>query len=159
VLTCGAAGLKAATEHAVLNANYLQERLRDLLPPVFHQRCMHECLLGGGALTVSPFSFVKRLIDFGVHPPTLVGAGCVHFSSQYETVMLVEPTESESKASLDAMIGTFRKVADEAAIAPYMIETAPHTTTVAKVIKDEIGYINFLQASTPSMDPPSGRKV
>jgi glycine dehydrogenase subunit 2 len=149
IRTCGPEGLKRATENAVLNANYLQARLADLLPPVFARRCMHECLLSGGTLKVNPFDFVKRLIDYGVHPPTLVGAGCVHFARQYEAAMLVEPTETESKASLDFMVEKFRKVASEAAVAPYLIETAPHTTAVAKVVKDQAAYISLLEATTP----------
>jgi len=147
VLTLGGAGLRRASEDAVLNANYLQAKLSDLLPPVFRQRCMHECLLSGGTLKVNPFDFVKRLIDFGVHPPTLVGAGCVHFAKQYEAAMLIEPTETESKAALDFMIEKFRKVASEAALAPYMVETAPHTTAVAKIIKDQAAYISLLEAT------------
>jgi glycine dehydrogenase subunit 2 len=146
ILANGGSGLRMASENAVLNANYLQARLADLLPPVFAQRGMHECLLFGGALKVNPADFVKRLIDFGVHPPTLVGAGCVHFSDEYDTAMLIEPTETESKASLDFLIDQFRKVASEAAVAPYMIETAPHTTAVAKVIKDEVLWMSTLKA-------------
>jgi len=146
ILTNGGEGLRTATENAVLNANYLQVKLADLLPPIFEQRGMHECLLSGGTLQVNAFDFVKRLIDFGIHPPTLVGAGCVHFAKEYSAAMLVEPTETESKASLDRVIEQFRKVASEAAVAPYMIETAPHTAPVAKVIKDEAAYISLLQA-------------
>jgi glycine dehydrogenase subunit 2 len=155
ILTNGPDGLRMASENAVLNANYLQSRLGDLLPPVFSQRCMHECLLSGGGLKVNPFDFVKRLIDFGVHPPTLVGAGCVHFSDEYDAAMLIEPTESESRASLDALIESFRKVASEAAVAPYMIETAPHTTKVAKVIVDQAAYLSMLEASLPSALSPA----
>jgi glycine dehydrogenase subunit 2 len=147
VLTCGPAGLRRASEDAVLNANYVRARLEDLLPPIFAKRCMHECLLGGGSLTISPFDFVKRLIDLGVHPPSLVGAGCVHMPDRYTAGMLVEPTESESLASLDFMIEQFRRVAKEAATAPYMIETAPHTTRVAKVIKDEEAYLMRVEAT------------
>ncbi len=146
ILTHGGPGLRTATENAVLNANYIQARLADLLPPIFEQRCMHECLLSGGSLEVNAFDFVKRLIDFGIHPPTLVGAGCVHFAKEYSAAMLIEPTETESKATLDHMIEQFRKVAKEAAVAPYMIETSPHTASVAKVIKDEAAYISLLQA-------------
>ncbi|MFQ3670100.1 MAG: aminomethyl-transferring glycine dehydrogenase subunit GcvPB [Verrucomicrobiia bacterium] len=149
ILSSGPVGLRTATENAVLNANYLQHKLRDLLPPVFTARCMHECLLSGGDLKVDAFAFVKRLIDFGIHPPTLVGAGCVHFAKQYDAAMLIEPTETETRASLDRLIEGFRKVASEAAVAPYMIETAPHTTAVAKIIKDEAAYISMLQATEP----------
>jgi len=150
ILTNGGPGLRTATENAVLNANYVQATLADLLPPIFEQRCMHECLLSGGSLEVNAFDFVKRLIDFGIHPPTLVGAGCVHFAKEYSAAMLVEPTETESKASLDHMIEQFRKVAKEAAVAPYMIETAPHQAPVAKVIKDEAAWISMLEADSPT---------
>ena len=150
ILTQGPQGLRTATENAILNANYLQSSLADLLPPVFEQFCMHECLLSGGSLEVDAFDFVKRLIDFGVHPPTLVGAGCVHFAKEYDAAMLIEPTETESKATLDEVIEKFRKVAREAAVAPFTIETSPHTTEVAKIIKDESAYISLLEASIPA---------
>jgi glycine dehydrogenase subunit 2 len=106
---------------------------------------MHECLLSGGSLQVSAFDFVKRLIDYGIHPPTLVGAGCVHFAKDYSAAMLIEPTETESKASLDNIVEAFRKVASEAAVAPYLIETAPHTTAVAKIVKDEVAWMSVLE--------------
>ena len=150
ILTQGPDGLKTATENAVLNANYLQARLAELLPPVFEQYCMHECLLSGGKLEINAFDFVKRLIDFGVHPPTLVGAGCVHFAKEYDAAMLIEPTETESKATLDEVIEQFSKVAREAAVAPFTIETSPHTTQVAKIVKDEAAYISLLEASIPN---------
>ena len=142
--TLGGEGLRTASEHAVLNANYLQAKLGDLLAPVFDQPCMHECLLSGGSLSLSAFDFVKRLIDFGVHPPTLVGAGCVHFAKEYDAAMLIEPTETESKQSLDFMIEQFRNVAREAAVAPFTIETAPHSTRIAKVVKDESAWMSVL---------------
>ena len=114
------------SENAVLGANYIQSSLSDLLPPIFKQRCMHECLLSGGDLDINPFDFVKRLIDFGVHPPTLVGAGCVHFSDEYGAAMLIEPTETESLAVLNDMIEQFRKVAREAAVLPTPSRPLPH---------------------------------
>lgn len=155
ILTNGPDGLREVSENAVLNANYIQSSLTDLLPPVFKQRCMHECLLSGGELDVNPFDFVKRLIDFGVHPPTLVGAGCVHFADEYEAAMLVEPTETESLAVLDDMIEQFRKVAREVKLAPHAIETAPLTTDVAKVIVDEAAYMSLLEADNPKPSPKS----
>lgn len=152
LLTNGAEGLRMVSENAVLSANYIQSSLSDLLPPIFKQRCMHECLLSGGDLDVDPFDFVKRLIDFGVHPPTLVGAGCVHFSDDYDAAMLIEPTETECLAVLDDMIEQFRKVAREVAVARYTIETAPHTTDVAKVIVDEPAFLSMLEADVDETD-------
>ena len=97
----GPDGLKQATTDAVLNANYLMHRLRDVLPPAFDRSGMHEALLDGTQLPVSTLDLSKRMIDFGIHPPTLVGAGCVYFGDHLSQAMLVEPTQSESKIDLD----------------------------------------------------------
>lgn len=133
ILTMGAEGLRAASENAVLNANYLQARLRDFLPPVFDKLCMHECLLSGSQLPLSAFSFAKRLIDYGIHPPTMIGAGCVYFPEEFGSAMLIEPTETESKESLDELIGIFRKVLSESLADSAMVETSPHSRKVGKV--------------------------
>ena len=69
----------------------------------------------------------------------------MHFAHAYDATMLVEPTESESKRSLDWMIEQFRRVAQEAAVAPYMIETAPHAAKTAKVVKDQTAWISLYQ--------------
>ena len=133
ILTMGAAGLKEASENAVLNANYMQAQLRDFLPPVFDKLCMHECLLSGNKLSVSAYSFAKRLIDYGVHPPTLVGAGCVYFGEDLKSAMLIEPTETETKESLDDLIAVFRTVLGEMKEDKNLVETAPHFAPIGKV--------------------------
>lgn len=141
ILTCGASGLHIASRNAVLNANYVQSRLSKYLPPVFDKKCMHECLLSGELLRVDSFDFAKRLIDFGLHPPTLVGAGCVYFPGDLKSAMLIEPTETETKEALDAMIDTFLNVIDEAEINPQMVKTAPHTRNVAKISAQQRGSL------------------
>lgn len=113
IRTMGPDGLKQASEDAVLNANYLQHHLREILPPVYNKTCMHECLLSGDLLPVSSFRFAKRMIDHKMHPPTLVGAGCVYFPDGLKNAMLVEPTETESKSTLDNIISTFEKIYSE----------------------------------------------
>ncbi len=133
ILTLGADGLKQASENAVLNANYLQAQLRDFLPPVFDKLCMHECLLSGKKLSVSVYSFAKRLIDYGIHPPTLVGAGCVYFGEDLKSAMLIEPTETETKQSLDDLIEVFRLVLGETYSDKNMVETAPHSSPIGKI--------------------------
>ncbi|NBO17840.1 MAG: aminotransferase class V-fold PLP-dependent enzyme [Proteobacteria bacterium] len=133
MLTMGPLGLKEATMNAVLNANYIQARLSDFLPPVFGKLCMHECLLSGNKLSVSAYSFAKRLIDYGIHPPTLVGAGCVYFGEELKSAMLIEPTETETKESLDAMIDVFRQVLAEMQYDKSIVETAPHSSSVGKI--------------------------
>lgn len=113
ILTLGAQGLRQVSENAVLNANYLQARLADLFPPVFNRPCMHETLLSGSRLTTETLDFARQLIDHDVHPPTMLGAGCVYFPGDLKSAMLIEPTETESLDSLDAMIEVFRAVFHE----------------------------------------------
>jgi glycine dehydrogenase subunit 2 len=131
--TMGARGLREASENAVLNANYLQHRLSHILPPVYKQVCKHETLLSGEKLNTSARQFAKRLIDYGVHPPTLVGAGCVYFPGDLKSAMLIEPTETETKASLDYQVGIFQKVFDEDATDEALVESAPVSRKTARI--------------------------
>ena len=133
ILTLGASGLKEATENAVLNANYIQAQLEYFLPPVFNNLCMHECLLSGKNLSVSAYSFAKRLIDYEIHPPTVVGAGCVYFGEEMRSAMLIEPTETETKESLDNLIAIFKVVLSEMQNDQKLIETAPHSSRTGRV--------------------------
>ncbi len=133
ILSMGPDGLREASQDAVLNANYLQHHLRGILPPAFDKHCMHECLLSGRSLPITPYSFAKRLIDLGIHPPTLVGAGCVYFPKHLHNSMLIEPTETESKASLDAIIAAFNEVNREACADSEFVNAAPHTGSTRKV--------------------------
>jgi glycine dehydrogenase subunit 2 len=129
----GAAGLREASENAVLNANYLQHRLAHILPPVYAQFCKHETLLSGEKLNTSARQFAKRLIDYGIHPPTLVGAGCVYFPGDLKSAMLIEPTETETRASLDHQVAIFQKVFDEDATDEALVESAPRSRKTARI--------------------------
>jgi glycine dehydrogenase subunit 2 len=131
--TMGARGLREASENAVLNANYLQHQLAPMLPPVYSQFCKHETLLSGEKLNNSARQFAKRLIDYGIHPPTLVGAGCVYFPGDLKSAMLIEPTETESKASLDYQVDIFRRVFDEDAVNQALVASAPITRKTARI--------------------------
>jgi glycine dehydrogenase subunit 2 len=133
IRTMGAAGLREASENAVLNANYLQHRLAHILPPVYAQHCKHETLLSGEKLNTSARQFAKRLIDYGIHPPTLVGAGCVYFPGDLKSAMLIEPTETETKASLDHQVAIFQKVFDEDATDEALVESAPRSRKTARI--------------------------
>jgi glycine dehydrogenase subunit 2 len=148
ILTMGAAGLRQASENAVLNANYMQAQLSDFLPPAFNKLCMHECLLSGNKLSVSAYSFAKRLIDYGVHPPTLVGAGCVYFGEELKSAMLIEPTETETRESLDNLIGIFRTVLGEMQQDRNLVETAPHSSPIGKI-----------EARAKEVEPPENKAV
>jgi glycine dehydrogenase subunit 2 len=108
MLSHGGDGLRQAAEDAVLNANYVMARLGDLLSPAFAGPCMHECLLDDHALKdtgVTTLDIAKALIDEGFHPMT------VYFPLVVHGAMLIEPTESESKAAVDQFIESMRALA------------------------------------------------
>ncbi len=131
--TMGGAGLRQASTHAVLNANYLQHQLSHMLPPVYSQFCKHETLLSGEKLNTSARQFAKRLIDYGIHPPTLVGAGCVYFPGDLKSAMLIEPTETETKISLDYQVGIYQKVFDEDTHNEALVASAPISRKIARI--------------------------
>ena len=122
--------LKEATENAVLNANYIKEKLKSAYELPFDEPSMHEFVMSGERQKengVSTLNIAKRLMDFDVHPPTIYFPLIVH-----EAIM-VEPTESETKEKLDEFIGIMLKIAKEAEDNPDIVLTAPHTTPVKKV--------------------------
>ncbi|MEO3432737.1 aminomethyl-transferring glycine dehydrogenase subunit GcvPB [Inquilinus sp. CAU 1745] len=111
MLSHGADGLKQASEDAVLNANYVMAGLSGAMTPSFEGPCMHEALFDDGFLKgtdVSTLDFAKAMIDEGYHPMTMYFPLVVHGA------MLIEPTESESKATLDEFVKTLRALADRA---------------------------------------------
>ena len=124
ILSHGADGLKQVAEDAVLNANYILRSLEDVLAAPFAHSgpCMHEALFGdegfGGGL--STLDLAKGLIDEGFHPMTMYFPLVVHGA------MLVEPTETESKASLDQFITALRSVAQRAKAGDQTLKSAPH---------------------------------
>lgn len=109
IRTLGAKGLKEASEYAVLNANYIQHHLADYFPAAFNKSCMHECLLRADGVNKSVNEISNILIAQGFHPPTMVGAGCVWYPGELSKAMLIEPTETESKETLDAFINAMKK--------------------------------------------------
>ena len=137
ICSLGAEGLREASETAVLNANYLLARLREqaeLLPLAYGELCMHEFVLSGGpmkrALDVKTLDLAKRLLDFGFHPPT------VYFPLLVEEALMVEPTETETKETLDAFADTIATILAEAAEDPQIARNAPYTTPVRRL--DEV---------------------
>jgi glycine dehydrogenase subunit 2 len=125
--TLGAAGLRAMSENAVLNANYLLAKLNDVLPVPQGNRCMHEFVASAKALKdqrgISAMDIAKRLLDFGFHAPT------VYFPLVVAEAMMIEPTETESKETLDAFAETIRTIVAED---PDHLHLAPHNTPVSR---------------------------
>ncbi len=129
----GEAGLRAVSENAVLNANYLLSRLRATYPLPYDRTCMHEFVLSGhlpDAPDVHTIDIAKRLMDFGFHPPT------VYFPLIVPEALMIEPTETESKETLDAFAEAMMQIAREAKDDPELLHTAPHVTPVSRL--DEV---------------------
>jgi glycine cleavage system protein P-like pyridoxal-binding family len=130
----GADGLKQASADAVLNANYLMRALEPVIPPIFNRPCMHEALLDGSKLPITTLDLAKRMIDFDVHPPTLVGAGCVYYGEDMTQAMLFEPTETETKADLDRLVQIITHILAEAREDVTIAQSAPHSSPVSRLI-------------------------
>ena len=122
--------LKHATEDAVLNANYIREKLKDVYDIAYDERCMHEFVINGEKQKEqgsSTLHIAKRLMDYKIHPPT------VYFPLIVHEAIMVEPTESESKERLDNFIEVMRKIAEEIKQDPEMVNSAPHSAPIKKV--------------------------
>jgi glycine dehydrogenase subunit 2 len=140
ICSLGAEGLRDASETAVLNANYLVARLRERgvaeqLPLAFGELCMHEFVLSGAPmkrdLKVRTLDLAKRLLDHGVHPPT------VYFPLIVDEALLVEPTETETRETLDAFADALAEILREAGEDAEITRNAPYTTPVRRL--DEAG--------------------
>ncbi len=131
ILSMGPDGLKEVAENAVLNANYMAHKLKDKYFLPLNTECMHECVLSGEwqkeKNDVSTLDIAKRLLDFGFHPPT------IYFPLIIHEAMMIEPTECETKETLDEFISVMRQIADEAENNPELVKTAPHTTVISRL--------------------------
>lgn len=129
----GAQGLREASEAAVLNANYLQARLKQTYPLPHDRTCMHEFVLEGhlpDAPGIRALDISKRLMDYGLHPPTN------YFPLIVPEALMIEPTETESKETLDAFVDAMLHIADEARSKPELLHEAPHNSPVGRL--DEV---------------------
>ncbi len=125
----GAEGLREVAENAVLNANYMKERLKRFYKLPYKGLCKHEFVISDEGMPneISTNDIAKRLLDFGFHPPT------VYFPLIVHGAMMIEPTETEGKEMLDSFIEAMIKIKDEANSDPDIVKTAPHTTVVKRL--------------------------
>ncbi len=133
ILSMGAEGLKRVSEMAVLNANYLMKRLKHHYYLPYDRPCMHECIFTDRLqerVHVSTLDIAKRLIDYGFHPPT------IYFPLVVKGALMIEPTETESKESLDRFIEAMIEIAKEAEENPDLLRQAPHRVKVRRL--DEV---------------------
>jgi glycine dehydrogenase subunit 2 len=130
ILAHGKDGLCQVSRDAILSANYLRSRLSRNFSVIHKQPCMHEFVVSGNlqkARGVSTAQFAKRLLDFGVYAPT------VYFPLLVPEAMMIEPTETESKETLDEFVEIMLKIDEETKTSPDVVRTAPHNTPVCKV--------------------------
>lgn len=134
IRSLGAEGLSRATEMAVLNANYIKEKLKPYFDLPYDRVCMHECIFSGSRQVaqtgVHTTDIAKRLIDFGYHPPT------IYFPLIVPEAIMIEPTETESKETLDSFCDAMIAIAVEAKENPQRVKDAPLSTPVTRL--DEV---------------------
>jgi len=126
----GAAGLRDAAESAVLNANYVRAGLEGVYDLPYRDRILHEVVFSGTNLRehgIKTLDVAKRLLDYGMHAPT------IYFPMIVPEALMIEPTETESRESLDGFIAAMRQIAEEARTNPDVLLQAPVTTPVRRL--------------------------
>ena len=134
IRSLGARNLKRATQLAVLNANYIKEKLKGTFHLPYDRPCMHECVFSDKKQTphkVTTMDIAKRLMEYGFHPPT------IYFPLVVRGAIMIEPTETECKEDIDNFIDTMKAIAEEAKNSPELLFEAPKTPKVRRL--DEIG--------------------
>ncbi|WP_141604274.1 aminomethyl-transferring glycine dehydrogenase subunit GcvPB [Terrilactibacillus laevilacticus] len=130
IRTMGPEGLAQVSKNAVLNANYLMKRLAPYYDVAFNQYCKHEFVLSGRRqkkLGVRTLDIAKRLLDYGYHPPT------IYFPMIVDESMMIEPTETESKETLDEFADALIQIAKEVEETPEIVQDAPHNTIIRRL--------------------------
>ena len=133
ILSMGPENLKKASQLAVLNANYIKESLKDVFDLPYDRPCMHECVFSDKrqrAYETSTLDIAKRLIDYGFHPPT------IYFPLVVQGAIMIEPTETESKETLDEFIEACKSITKEAEENPGLLLEAPTRSKVGRL--DEV---------------------
>jgi len=130
IKTMGANGLKKASEIAVLNANYMQARLKEHYKLPIDRICKHEFVLAGTGdplSQVSTLDIAKRLLDYGYHPPT------IYFPLIVDSALMIEPTETESHETIDEFVETMIQIREEIRVSPDKLKLAPVNTSIGRV--------------------------
>lgn len=130
ILSLGRENIAMVGPLSVLNANYVKESLKDVYELPIEGLCKHEFVFNGlkdKSTGVTTMDVAKRLLDFGYHAPT------IYFPLLFHEAMMIEPTENESKETIDGFVATLRRIAQEAATDPELVKTAPHDTPITRV--------------------------
>ncbi len=130
ILSLGREGIRMAGPLATLNANYIKESLKDVYELPIDGLCKHEFVFDGlkdKSTGVTTMDVAKRLLDYGYHAPT------IYFPLLFHESLMIEPTESEAKETIDGFISVMRRIADEARETPELVKVAPHNTPIGRV--------------------------
>ena len=131
IKTLGEPGINQISQNAVINANYIRSELKGYYDLPFNRTCMHEVVFSAKNYKqdygISALDIAKRLIDYGIHPPTM------YFPLIVDEALLIEPTETESKDTLDYFIEVMKVISKEAKDSPELLRNAPHNTTNSRV--------------------------
>ena len=130
ILTLGADNIKMVGPLATLNANYIKAMLKDVYELPIDSVCKHEFVFDGlkdKSTEVTTMDVAKRLLDYGYHAPT------IYFPLLFHQSLMIEPTENESKQTIDGFIAVMRRIAEEAATTPEVVKTAPHNAPITRV--------------------------
>ena len=130
ILSLGRENVKLVGPLATLNANYIKESLKDVYELPIDTPCCHEFVFDGlkdKSTGVTTMDVAKRLLDYGYHAPT------IYFPLLFHESLMIEPTENESKETLDGFIAVMRQIAEEAKSDPELVKSAPHTTPIGRV--------------------------
>ena len=130
ILSLGRENIKMVGPLATLNANYIKELLKDVYELPIDGMCKHEFVFDGlkdKSTGVTTMDVAKRLLDYGYHAPT------IYFPLLFHESLMIEPTENESKETVDAFITVMRQIAEEAKTAPELVKSAPHNTPIGRV--------------------------
>ena len=152
ISSLGPAGLREVSRTAILNANYLMRRLEKVYDLPYPQHCMHEFVLSGRGLRrhgVKTLDVAKRLLDFGVHAPT------VYFPLIVDEALMIEPTETETFDRLDHFAGAMERIAREAAEDPALLRDAPLTTPVSRLDEGKAARELKLHWKSPGLARPA----
>ncbi|MEA1940011.1 MAG: aminomethyl-transferring glycine dehydrogenase subunit GcvPB [Candidatus Caldatribacteriota bacterium] len=132
ILSMGPDGLYNVSETSIINANYLLANLKKYYKPAYNRYCGHECTVTGREYKkygIKTLDISKRIMDYGMHPPTIYFP---HFEPYAEETLMVEPTESESRETLDNFIEIMFKISEEAKNNPELLTSAPHNTPIRR---------------------------
>jgi glycine dehydrogenase subunit 2 len=148
IRTLGIDGLRATSANAVLNANYLRVLLEDAYDLPYARAVMHEVVFSGSrqrrAADVRTYDIAKRLIDFGIHPPT------VYFPLIVEEALMIEPTETESREAIEAFAAAMRAIAAEAERDPALLHAAPHDAPIRRLDEADAARHPVLRWTPPA---------